>query len=235
MSSRQKRNQARQNGAKAAGTKSPAGIQQSSRNAVKHGLTGKAVVLSNESQAKFDELHQEYFHEFQPNTCVERDLVDDMVACRWRLKRIRVLQTAAIDLQMDRMDAEIEKTYNTIDQPTRTILAVAKLANEEHTLDLLLRYETTYSRMYQRALSTLLRLQRESEIVENTPKTITSEELRNDPPPPVAEPVSSPEIIPASPAFAEMITQMSPEALIGYLSALKSKCEPTKPQLDSTE
>ena len=41
MSSRQLRKQARRNGAKAAGTKSPAGIQQSSQNSLKHGLSGK--------------------------------------------------------------------------------------------------------------------------------------------------------------------------------------------------
>ena len=54
MSSRQIRKQARRNGALAAGTKSPAGIQTSSKNAIKHGLTSKMIVLTNESQARFD-------------------------------------------------------------------------------------------------------------------------------------------------------------------------------------
>src|SRR5437763_1196913 len=66
MSSRQKRKIARQNGAKSAGAKSPAGIAQSACNATKHGLTGKAIVLSNESQANFDELHLTYVEEFRP-------------------------------------------------------------------------------------------------------------------------------------------------------------------------
>jgi hypothetical protein len=177
MTSKQRKKIGRQNGAQAAGTKSPAGIQQSAKNALKHGLTGKSLVLSNESQAKFDELRQEYLCEFQPQTCVERDLVDDMVACRWRLKRIRVLQTAAIDLQMDRMEAEIEKTYNAIDQPTRTILAVSKLANEEHTLELLHRYEISYSRMYDRALKALRNLRQNHDPEQEKPI------LRNDPKP----------------------------------------------------
>ena len=175
MTSKQRKKIARRNGAQAAGTKSPAGIQQSAKNALKHGLTGKSLVLSNESQAKFDELRHEYMHEFDPQTCVERDLVDDMVASRWRLKRIRVLQTAAIDLQMDRMDAEIEKSYTTIDQPTRTILAVGKLANEEHTLELLHRYEISYSRMYDRALKALQNLQQNHHPEPEKPK------LRNHP------------------------------------------------------
>ena len=60
MSSRQKRKQARRNGAMAAGTKSPEGIKQSSMNALSHGLTAKALVLTNESQAAFDKLRLEY-------------------------------------------------------------------------------------------------------------------------------------------------------------------------------
>ena len=88
MSSRQLRKQARQNGAKAAGTKSPAGIQQSSKNAIKHGLTSSMIVLTNESHAKFDELHLTYVETFQPTNGVEMDLIDQMVASQWRLRRI---------------------------------------------------------------------------------------------------------------------------------------------------
>ncbi len=49
MSSRLLRKQARRNGAKAAGTKSPAGILKSSQNSLKLGLTSNMIVLSNES------------------------------------------------------------------------------------------------------------------------------------------------------------------------------------------
>jgi len=170
MSSRQLRKQARQNGAKAAGAKSPAGIQKSSQNSLKHGLTGKAIVLTNESQAQFDEFHQAYVHEFQPESTVEMDLVDQMVAAQWRLRRIWRMQTAALDLKMDQQEAEIAKAFKQIDQATRTTVAFTAMANEEKALDLLLRYETTYTRMHQRALNSLLKLQKEK--------------LRNDPEPP---------------------------------------------------
>ena len=235
MSSRQSRKQARRNGAKAAGTKSPAGIQTSSKNALKHGLTSNMIVLTNESHAKFDELHQTYLETFQPANGVEMDLIDQMVASQWRLRRIWIMQTAALDLKMDQQEAEIAKQFNQIDQATRVTVAFTTLANDEKSLDLLLRYETTYTRLYQRAMNTLIRLRRENQIDENRPEPTTSEELRNDPPPPVAEPVSSPETTPCSPEFAKMITQMSPESLMGYLSSLKSQCEASEPQPESTE
>jgi hypothetical protein len=235
MSSRQLRKQARLNGAKAAGTKSPAGIQRSSKNAIKHGLTSKMIVLTNESHPQFDELHLTYIETFQPANRVEMDLIDQMVASQWRLRRIWFMQTAALDLKMDQQDAEIAKKFHQIDQPTRLTVAFTTLANEEKSLDLLLRYETTYTRLHQRAMSTLLRLRRENQIDENTPEPITSEELRNDPPPPVTEPDTPLDDMLASPDFADAITKMSPKELMDYLSELKSICETPKSKPESTE
>ena len=193
------------------------------------------IVLTNESQAKFDELHQTYIETFQPANGVEMDLIDQMVASQWRLRRIWIMQTAALDLKMDQQEAEITKQFNRIDQATRVTVAFNALANDEKSLDLLLRYETTYTRLYQRAMNTLIRLRRDNQTDENPPEPTTSEELRNDPPPPVAEPVLSPEIALDSPEFAEMITQLSPEALIKVLSSLKSHCDAREPNPKSTE
>ena len=221
MSSRLLRKQARRNGAKAAGTKSPAGIQQSSKNAIKHGLTSKMVVLTNESQARFDELHETYIETFQPTNGVEMDLVDQMVASQWRLRRIWIMQTASLDLKMDQQEPEIAKTFNQIDQATRVTVAFTTLANDEKSLDLLLRYETTFTRLYQRAMNTLMRLRRDTATDESQPESITSEELRNDPPAPVADP--------------ETIPKMSPDAPFVSPSALKSKGEASEPRPESTE
>ena len=193
MSSRQKRKQARLNGAKAAGTKSPAGIQKSSANSLKHGLTGKAIVLTNESQAQFDDLHQTYVVEFRPESGVEMDLIDQMVAAQWRLRRIWRMQTAALDLKMDRQEAEIAKNFQQIDQCTRVTVAFTALANEDKSLDLLLRYETAYTRIYQRAMNMLVKLRRERpeppeeqaeqevEPESTTQPKLEKTELRNDP------------------------------------------------------
>jgi hypothetical protein len=165
-------------------------------NAQRHGLTGKALVLTNESQAQYDALEHEYIARFQPADGVEMDLVDDMVTARWRLRRIWTMQTAAFDLKMDQMEAEIAEKFTSIDQPTRAVVAFSSMANNEKSLQLLLRYETTYNRMYNRAMKMLQDLQKDRV---QPSESETSENLRNDPktPPPaenstpsaVAEPV----------------------------------------------
>ena len=216
----------------AAGTKSPEGIKQSSMNAVSHGLFAKAHVLTNESQAGFDKLRQEYVNRFKPQDGVEMDLVDDMVGARWRLRRIAIMQTAAFDLQMDKDEEDIKKRFQQIDQPTRLYVAFGKLSNNEKSLQLVMRYETTYSRMYDRAMKALEHLQNgRAEANESG----TYEELQNDAPPTEQEPARQPEITSSGTEFAEMITKMSPEALKSYLTGLKEKCEVSEPQPKTTE
>ncbi len=178
MSSRQKRKIAHTNGAKSTGPKTPAGIQKSAQNSLRHGLTARTLILSNESQTKFDKLMEAFLQKFQPADAVELELVTEMVAARWRLRRVWLIQTAALDLQMDRMAVEIAEQFTVITQPTRLSLAFTTLANQEKSLQLLLRYESTYSRAFDRALKTLERMQN------NRKESTRKEELRNEPNPP---------------------------------------------------
>lgn len=170
MSSKQLRKQARLNGAKAAGSKTPAGIEKSSANSLKHGLTGKTIVLASESQKDLDDLHLTYVQEFQPESGVEMDLIDQMVAAQWRLRRMWRMQTTALDVKVDQQQEWLAKTYDQITAAERDTIAFTSLANDGKSLELLLRYETASSRAHQRAMNSLFKLRKEK--------------LRNDPEPP---------------------------------------------------
>ena len=196
MSSRLRRRTARANGAKSIGPKTPEGLQRSSQNSLKHGLTSKTLVLSNESQTKFDELHQSFIRKFQPRDEVEHALVTEMVAARWRLQRIWLIQTATLDFQMDAMEAELTEKFEVLTEPTRLSLAFTTLANEQRSLQLLLRYESTYRRMYNQAQRDLLKLQ------ESKP----SEKLQNEPKPAQQSPQIN-EAQQQQPRFSEISTQ----------------------------
>lgn len=161
MSRKQKHKIARQNGAKAAGAKTPKGIQASSQNSLKHGLLAKTLVLANESQTKFDSLMQSYVDRFQPADEVEMGLVNQMVAARWRQQRLWMIQTAAVDLEMDRMQQKIEETMLQCSEPTRISIAFTYMANKEKAMELLMRYETSYNRMHDRAIKSLQCLQKD--------------------------------------------------------------------------
>jgi len=180
MSSSQKRKIARRNGAKAAGAKSPEGIKRSSANALKHGLTAKAHVLSTESQEDFDYLRQQYINRFQPQDTIELDLVDDMVGARWRLRRITTIQTATLDFQMGRYKLINDDLAKGMGPLTHQAMAFGRTVMVDKSMEVMLRYETTYSRMYDRALKALERLQAQREEPKEPEESETSEELRND-------------------------------------------------------
>jgi hypothetical protein len=179
MSSRQLRKLTRKISA-AAGPFSTDKIQKPAIDPDRHELFRKAHVLGNERHDRFAELARHYIERFQPADEVEMDLIDDMISARWRLQRIWTMQTASLDLQMDRQEEEIKKTFNTIDHATYTTVAFTTLANTDKALQLMLRLETTLNRMYKRALKTLQELQKQRpQPVQST----TSENLRNDPKP----------------------------------------------------
>src|SRR6185295_16934803 len=174
-------------------------------------------------------LRLEYVNRFQPQDGVEMDLVDDMVNARWRLRRIAIMQTAALDLQMDKDEKELSHSFKQIDQPTRLVVAFGKLSNEGNTLQTLLRYETTYSRMYDRAMKALENLQAKREKPEE-PETY--EELQNDATPAESAPVSIPEV---TSELSEMIVKMSKEELTTNSRPLKERCEASDPSPERVE
>ena len=172
MSSRKKR------GTRSASTKCPEGLHNSPQNALRHGLAAKTLVLSNESQTKFDELIKAFTRKFLPAGEVELELLTAITAARWRLRRIWLTQTDAIDFQMDRMAPEIDEQFQVISHPSRLSLAVTTMASQDHSLQLHLPYETTYSRAFGHALKTLDKMQ-----VSRT-KSTPFGKLRNEPDPP---------------------------------------------------
>jgi hypothetical protein len=164
---------ARRNGAKSFGPKTDEGKLRSSQNSVRHGLSGRIVVLQNESEEKFQELLQSLCDHYQPATTVERELVKEIAVARWRLRRIWAMETAMFDLEMDRQRKEVEESFSRIDEPTRLALAFTELSDNSRALSNLHRYEARLRRLSERATADLMRIQAErkaAEKVQNEPE-----------------------------------------------------------------
>ncbi|HUS05250.1 MAG TPA: hypothetical protein VMZ52_03085 [Bryobacteraceae bacterium] len=159
MSSLRKSEAARINGAKSHGPKTPEGKAISSMNALRHGLCAKALVLCNEDAAAFEAMRNGYLEEFQPVGSSELDLLDEVVAARWRQCRGWGVETAMIDLKMDQQEKGLEARYKQLDEATRTAIAYSSLTEGNHSLDQIQRHDTRLSRMYRLALKTLVERQ----------------------------------------------------------------------------
>jgi len=159
----------RANGKKSRGPVTPEGKARSAANSlVRHGLSSTntiptAICLSNEDHQEFVLLHQALVTEHTPVTTTEHLTVYEMAVIRWRLHRAWLMESALVDNQMDHMVAEIDDTYEAVDETTRTALAFRALTEQSPTLSVLNRYDARLTRQFDKCLARLdnLRAQRQ--------------------------------------------------------------------------
>src|SRR5262245_58796594 len=86
----------RANAQHSTGPKTPEGRAASSRNATKHSLTSKQIVIPGEDPAEYDAHRADLVDAFKPANAVESELVDELAANSWRLKRAHRIETAVL-------------------------------------------------------------------------------------------------------------------------------------------
>jgi hypothetical protein len=150
---------ARANGSKSKGPITPEGKARSSRNAVRHGLRAEFNVLSHESEDDFQLLLDAFIYRYQPADAVELELVHEMAIARWRLRRIGNLETELFDNEITLCDDYVADKFAEIDDDARFACVFQKMADEGKALALLMRYETSLARVYERAVKQLDALQ----------------------------------------------------------------------------
>jgi hypothetical protein len=138
------------NGAKSRGPVSIEGKLASSRNSIRHGLLSQTMLLAGESSENFAELLAGFKAEHQPETSTENALVETMAAASWRQIRIRNIEAAGLDLEIDATpDVTTPSDFH-----TQAFTVFRKLTDETGALELLNRYESRYDRQFRTALAT---------------------------------------------------------------------------------
>ncbi len=140
----------RRNGANSRGPKTPAGKARSSRNATRHGLLSKILVLDIESQEIFDGYFKSLIKRYQPTDEFELGIVEEMAAAVWRTRRSWAIEQSTLNTRT--------KTYNLESGTERLANAFAEVANKGNEFHALQRYEIRHSRAFWRAVRGLERL-----------------------------------------------------------------------------
>ncbi|MDZ4797572.1 MAG: hypothetical protein SGI92_05375 [Bryobacteraceae bacterium] len=138
------------NGALSKGPITTAGKAVSSRNAIKHGLTAAEIVAPGEDPRAFDILRKNIEIDTGAKTVRELDLVFEMAAARWRLRRLAIIEKALIDREMDRMNQSLADPAN--QRTPEALHADAWLAvAESQTMKQIHRHETRLHRHYEKS------------------------------------------------------------------------------------
>jgi hypothetical protein len=183
MSSNLKSETSRINGAKSKGPITPEGKARSSQNALRHGLTAESPTLPTESEDDFQTLLDAYLNRYHPADAIEIELVHSLAITRWRLRRIGMIESCMFENHMVQSRVRLSWLFKEIQDDNRLALAFRDLANGGKALDLLLRYEASLTRAYDRTAKQLEHLQ--------------NHQLRNEP----AKPVSAPLPTTSHPSF----------------------------------
>jgi hypothetical protein len=131
----------RANAERSTGPKTEGGKAASSRNATRHGLTGKQVVINGEDPAAYEALRRDLIDAYKPADAAEAILVEEIAQNFWRLQRARALEAEQFNLCSGGADPIIG--FNS--------------ANAD--FDRLRRYMTSIERAYHRAIEQLQRIQ----------------------------------------------------------------------------
>jgi hypothetical protein len=142
----------RQNAQRSTGPRTADGKARVASNALKHGLTGKQVVLPGEDPAEFDSFRSDLIADLAPQGALEEILAEKIVTDTWRLRRVPVLE-AALHRRGCQMGAE--EGLNLTD----SVITTGSLAMYAETFTNLWRYEIALSRSSSRTLHELQRLQ----------------------------------------------------------------------------
>jgi len=145
----------RQNSKCSTGPKTPKGKAIVSKNALKYGLQSQHILLPTENKQELNAFKERIWSVLQPIGELEELLVDRIIVCIWRLRRI--IQIEAHILQ-DQMDSPLN-IFCGEDSKPNVGLAFVRDCNDDSALPKLTRYETTTERSFYKALHELQRIQ----------------------------------------------------------------------------
>ena len=146
----------RANALKSTGPRTPEGKAISSRNALRHGLLAKTVLLRAECEDGFNVFVAAFYAEYQPSTATEFALVDAMATARWRIMRMNKIEAVQIDREFDQQH---DPAFEDLDNATRTGIAYREAAANSGVLHLIDHVEANLQRQFDSAFDRLMTLQ----------------------------------------------------------------------------
>lgn len=91
----------RRNAKQSTGPKTAEGKAAAARNALRHGLTSRQIVCYKERESDYAAFHASMRQTLAPADEVEEQLVERIILCSWRLRRLARAERGLIDRQFE--------------------------------------------------------------------------------------------------------------------------------------
>ena len=111
--SERKRLANQRNAQKSTGPKTPEGKARSKMNALLHGVFCQEVLLMKEDANLLKDLRREFIRDLKPQRMIELQLVDKIVDCCWKQRRLRVSEATEHEAELR---SELESVGETWEQ-----------------------------------------------------------------------------------------------------------------------
>jgi hypothetical protein len=140
------------------GAKTEEGKALVSKNAIRHGLLSREVLLKSEDAKTLDELRHSITTELAPHGEMEAFLVDRLVADMWRMRRALVVERHCGEAAKEKVKGELfgDSIYGSKEGLAQSIEAAPFT---DYRSDKVLRYLTTIERSFFRTFHELQRIQ----------------------------------------------------------------------------
>ena len=214
MISQKKLESNRRNAAKSTGPKTEEGKAIAKMNGVTHGLTCRQCpILPGEDEEAFREFRAQLIADLKPRGIMQREIVDDIVQIRWKLRRIANIEATMMQRQQEQMiERHEERNWQkgAIQEPAPQTHPVQVLAAEffSHGADNPYERMELYRQRLTRAMHTSLRELRK--LREETGEETGEEEIEFEKPNPPASEPSPPNNFPGHSLPPETRSKMHP-------------------------
>ncbi len=91
----------RRNGALSRGPVTEEGKARCQRNALRHGLAARKIVLLDEEEQSFREYHEAFVRDLRPRSALEETLIERIALASWRLRRAAWMEAGIIQVDQE--------------------------------------------------------------------------------------------------------------------------------------
>jgi len=173
--SERKRLANQRNAKKSTGPRTPAGKKRSSMNAVTHGLFCQEVCVLKEERPLFIELRREFIRDLKPQRLLELSLVDKMIDCQWRLRRLRITESTVYEGELrEHLKEEGESFVEEMrrnDQPDYCAMQAMMGLMRDGKLEKYSRLEQRWQNMFHRCLKELREVRKDRAVIDALPES----------------------------------------------------------------